>query len=429
MASSKTPQLTDFTQDILGRYMCNGLDEAMHSTDKAAQRPDGSPQSDARPFNAIIIGGGVCGGVLAQPLLYADKTNSYRILVLEAGRQALPEHFQTLPLQRQPTEGWGVAWETNVDGGFPGLAYMVGGRSLFFGGWSPPLLDDEIPAGIWPANVVADLRQTYFDQAARQIGTDATNDFIAGDLHAALRDLLLAGINNGQVRHAIPLAQLPLTLSGLGPNPPDFWKLEAPLAVQGNPPRPGFFPLNKFSSAPLLMEASRVAQTQSNGDDVKKRLMIVPDAHVTRLVTTQRNGTTFVTAVLLKQAGIEQAVPVPDDAVVIIALGTIETTRLALTSFPNLPNTNLIGQNLIAHLRSNLTIRIPRASLPPGLPTALASSALFVKGKAERAPGDFGFFHLQITASGLDKPTTDSEAELFKKVPEVDLLDAARQAP
>ena len=71
----------------------------------------------------------------------------------------------------------------------------------------------------------------------------------------------------------------------------------------------------------------------------------------------------------------------PDDGVVIIALGTIESTRLALISFPNLPNISLIGQNLIAHLRSNLTIRIPRAALPPGLPAALASSALFVKGK------------------------------------------------
>ena len=104
MATSKTAQLTDFTTDVLGRYMCNGFDEAMHSTDKNAQRPDGSPQSDARPFNAIIIGGGSFGGILAQHLLYADETNSYRILVLEAGRHSLPEHFQNLPLQRQPTE-------------------------------------------------------------------------------------------------------------------------------------------------------------------------------------------------------------------------------------------------------------------------------------------------------------------------------------
>jgi len=239
MATSKSPQLTDFTNDILGRYMCNGFDEAMHSIDKNAQRPDGSPQSDARPFNAIIIGGGSFGGILAQHLLYADETNSYRILLLEAGRQALPEHFQNLPLQRQPTEGWGVAWESNVPGGFPGLAYMVGGRSLFFGGWSPRLLNEEMPAAIWPPAVVADLQQKYFDEAARQIGTDTTNDFIHGDLHTALRTLLAAGIKKGTVRHAIPLAQLPLTLGGLGSNPPDYWKLEAPLAVQARSPRPG----------------------------------------------------------------------------------------------------------------------------------------------------------------------------------------------
>ncbi len=117
MASSKTAQLTDFTVDILGRYMCNGLDEALHSIDKNAQRPDGSPQSDARPFNAIIIGGGSFGGDLAQHLLYADKTNSYRILVLEGGRHSLPEHFQNLPLNGQPgSEVWGLAWRTNVAG-------------------------------------------------------------------------------------------------------------------------------------------------------------------------------------------------------------------------------------------------------------------------------------------------------------------------
>jgi hypothetical protein len=432
MATSKTAQLTDFTMDILGRYMCNGFDEAMHSADKNAQRPDNSPQNDARPFNAIIIGGGSFGGILAQHLLYADETNSYRILVLEAGRNSLPEHFQNLPLQQQPTEMWGLPWDCDPNDKFPGLAYTIGGRSLFFGGWSPRLLDEEMAAK-WPPNVVTQLKQKYFDEAARQIGTDATNDFMHCELHAALRAILAAGIMSGNVRNVIPLNELPLHLNGVGANPPDELKLEAPLAVQGSAPRPGFFPMNKFSSAPLLMEAARVAQTRSSGDDVKKRLMVVPDVHVTRLVTTQRNGTTAVTAVLLKQFDkvqqdfLEYSVPVPDDGAVIIALGTIESTRLALTSFPNLPNTNLIGQNLIAHLRSNLTIRIPRSALPAGLPAALASSALFVKGRFQHAPNDFGYFHLQITASGLDKPTTDSEAELFKKVPEVDQLDALRQ--
>jgi choline dehydrogenase-like flavoprotein len=429
MASSKAAQLTDFSVDILGRYMCNGLDEAMHSADKSAQRPDGSPQNDARPFNAIIIGGGSFGGILAQHLMYADDTNSYRILVLEAGRHSLPEHFQNLPLNGQPgSEVWGVAWRSNVPGGFPGLAYTIGGRSLFFGGWSPRLLDEEMPPTIWPGSVVTDLKTQYFGEAAKQIGTDATNDFMHGALHLVLRQRLADGISNNAVRHAIPLAQLPLHLSGVGAHPPETLKLEAPLAVQGSPPLPGFFPLNKFSSAPLIMEAARVAQVRSGGDDVKKRVMVVPDVHVTRLVTGQRNGQTVVTDVVLKQFGVEQSIPVPDGAAVIIALGTIESTRLALISFPNLPNAGLIGQNLMAHLRSNLTIRIPRGALPAGLPNALQSSALFVKGRFQHGPSDFGSFHLQITASGLDRPSTDSEAELFKKVPEVDQLEALRQS-
>src|SRR5215813_5571941 len=74
MATSKTEQLTDFTQDVLGRYICNGFDEAMDSMDNNSPRPH--VQSDARLFNVLIIGG--FDGVLARHLLYADKTNSYR---------------------------------------------------------------------------------------------------------------------------------------------------------------------------------------------------------------------------------------------------------------------------------------------------------------------------------------------------------------
>ncbi len=79
MATSSKPQDTDFTHDVLGRYVCNGLDEALKSTDTSL-RPD------ARLFDVIIIGGGSFGPVLAQHLFTADKTRSYRTLVLEAGR-------------------------------------------------------------------------------------------------------------------------------------------------------------------------------------------------------------------------------------------------------------------------------------------------------------------------------------------------------
>lgn len=418
MATSPTPQLTDFSLDVLGRYVCNGLDEALHSTDKTALRPDGTPQADARPFDVIVIGGGSFGPAVAQHLLNIDKAHRHRILVLEAGRLSLPEHIQNLPMIPEPPV-WGLPWRSPI--GFPGLAYTLGGRSLFFGGWSPQLLDQEMPRDRWPGAVVDALNNQYFSQSSKQIGTNITNDFIFGPLHEALRQRLFDGINSHQIQDAFPLAALPLHLEGVAPGQKDLFKLEAPLAVQSSPVRSGFFPFNKFSTLPLLTGASRAAQNESAGDDVKKRLMIVPDCHVTRLVTTVSQGITRVVEVLTSQGSIS----VPENGVVVVALGTIESTRLAQISFPLLPSTNLMGQNLMAHLRSNLTIRIPRAALPKTVPPELQTSALFMKGRHSIAGKD-SYFHLQITAAGLNQPSKDSEAELFKKVPDFDTLDAFR---
>src|SRR5262249_44457476 len=58
----------------------------------------------------------------------------------------------------------------------------------------------------------------------------------------------------------------------------------------------------------------------------------------------------------------------------------------------------------------------------------LQESALFVKGRHTRADGSVGSFHLQITAAGLGKLGSDSEAELFRKVPDIDLLHTFQTA-
>jgi choline dehydrogenase-like flavoprotein len=428
MPTSGTPQNTDFSRDVLGRYVCNGFDEALAS-------------AGARPFDIIVVGGGSFGPVFAQHLLYRDTGRVRRILILEAGRLTLPEHVQNLPILGRnvppPTtvdpgvarnEVWGLPWRTDVPGGFPGLAYALGGRSLFFGGWSPRLLDSELPADAWPAAVVDELNGPmasaapgYFAQAAAQIGTDVTNDFIFGPLHEAMRDQLKQGIDAGDVSDAIPLAQLPLNLIGVPNAQADLFKLEAPLAVQAAPPRAGFFPFNKFSSAPLIVEIARAAQFESGGDDTRKRLMVVPDCHVSRLVTDGAGPIRRVVAVETTRG----TIAVPEEAVVVVALGTIESARLAALSLPGLPDGQRIGANLMLHLRSNLTIRIPRAAIA-GLDPAineLQASALFVKGRHDHPDHQFGHFHLQITAAGLASPSTDSEAELFKKIPDIDTID------
>ena len=208
MPTSPTPQNTDFTRDVLGRYVCNGLDEALASSDTTLNL-------NARPFDVIVVGGGSFGPIFAQHLLYTDQARSRRILVLEAGRLVLTEHVQNLPILGLNVPGpitndpgvaraevWGMPWRTDVPAGFPGLAYCLGGRSVYFGGWSPRLLPSELPVA-WPTAAVNDLTgplpgggDGYFRQAADQIGTSVTNDFIFGDLHTALRAQLRQGIDN-----------------------------------------------------------------------------------------------------------------------------------------------------------------------------------------------------------------------------------------
>ena len=115
-------------------------------------------------------------------------------------------------------------------------------------------------------------------------------------------------------------------------------------------------------------------------------------------------------------------VDVPYKGRVFLALGTIENTRLGLSTQPN--SNRLIGRNLMAHLRSNLTFRIKRSDFETLKNLKdLEVSALFVKGIHKHADGKLGHFHLQITASGAGELGTNSEAQLFKKIPNIDDLD------
>jgi hypothetical protein len=333
----------------------------------------------------------------------------------------------------------GVPWKSATP--FTGLAYCIGGRSIYWGGWSSQLLDEEMAS--WPPEVVADLKATYFAESARQIGVDETNDFIFGELQNALRQQLADGLST--VDAAIPLADLPqspllkgteqradlLRLLGLdtASAPPigtlrDLIKLEAPLAVRARAPHAGFFPLNKFSVVPLVVKAARTAFVDSNGDDARKEFMVVPNTHVLAIRTAQTSSNGWRAVGVDTSRGFISLAP---NGVVVIALGTIESGRLALDTFRSsgIGTYPRMGKNLMAHVRSNLTIRVPRAALQ-GLTSQtgeLQAGALFVKGRANAGDGRvLGTFHLQITATG-GAATVGAEDELFKKVPDVDFFD------
>ena len=159
-------------QRILAR--CSSFSEAVQSMKREA-RPD------ARPFDIIVLGGGTFGAIVAQHLFDRDRKHSHRILVLEGGPFVLPDFvlpdyvqnllmlgFKLPPptsfkeLKRikhyglgKSREGvWRLPWYSKVS--CPGLAYCIGGRSLFWGGWAPRPLESEMPG--WPSTVVAELK-------------------------------------------------------------------------------------------------------------------------------------------------------------------------------------------------------------------------------------------------------------------------------
>jgi choline dehydrogenase-like flavoprotein len=457
MAPLLGSESTTFTLDNMGRFLCNTLQEAL---DSAAESVGGRK----RDFHTIVVGGGTFGCVVAEHLFITDTTRSRRILVLEAGPFVLPEHVQNMPFMGG-TPDLRAPWVNHPALNYPGLIFAIGGRSLMWGGWSPELLDVELTS--WPAAASAELRGRYFGEASRQIGVKETNDFIYGRLHTALRKQLDDGLNvagNGTgftfaelldhpaVRYPDPgeppldaailrdWLGLPTTDTTPLNKLKELFKLEAPLAVQSTT-LPGFFPTNKYSAVPGVIRAARLASSEADGvgapADARKRIMIVPDCHVQELITeTQSDNWVRVTGLRVWQNGssVDIMLAPPRNggqSAVVVALGTVETTRVARTTFQRSlagRAADRMGKNLIAHLRSNLTIRIPEAAiaanLPPTVIPSLQVSALLVKGKAANGRT----FHFQITASGLNKLGVDSEAELFKKLPTLEHMDAMLRA-
>jgi choline dehydrogenase-like flavoprotein len=394
-------QQTDFGYDVVSRYICNNWQEIA-----AAQGPG------AYPFDIVVIGAGMFGGYCAEKLYRLGKLSALRVLMLDAGAFLLQSHIQNLPQQlggkvggpnylrtRDDATGaqnvvWGMPWISNE--AFPGLAYCIGGRSLFWGGWSPPLTDADLAN--WPSDVTAYLKSAMgYASTELEIGTATTTDFITT---TALFNALL-----GKIQAAIPLDGI--TEAG-----------EAPLAVVGAPPRSGLFAFDKFSSAPFIMDAIRndVAANGGSGD-ASRRIFLVPRAQVHRLNLNAAGDA--VTSLDVSVAGVRRQLSISKNAAVIIADGTIEGTRLALESL-GVGSTQFgsprVG-NLMAHLRSNITVRIKRTALGLTAPVDLETVALIARGSFSGRR-----FHHQITAADVSGP--NPEAAMWSMVPDIDVVGA-----
>jgi hypothetical protein len=377
-------QDTAFTADALARHLCSSWEEATGN---------GGP-----PFTAVVVGAGMYGAYCAARL-YRSKPNA-RVLLLDAGPFLVGEHVQNLgpvglgvPGAITPSDDpgvaravvWGLAWRGNVQ--FPGLAYCAGGKSLYWGGWCPRLTAADL-AG-WPAAAAQGLLDTY-SRVEAETGVVPATDFISGDLFDRLFDRAEA------VAGGVP---------GLDPVPGGV--AVAPLAVQGAAPASGLFSFDKYSSLPVLAQAVRDDVDASNRSDDQRRLFLVPRAHAVRLHTSGA----VVHTVEVEVGGARRFLTVAPDAAVILAASAVETTRMALHSFP----TPLMGRNLMAHVRSDFTVRIHRSALAYQ-PGPVETAALLVRGSVPS-----GRFHLQVTASSN---RAGSDELLFRMIPDIDLVEA-----
>jgi len=377
-AQQTTVQETAFTTDAVARFVCSTWAEATGN---------GGP-----PFTTVIVGAGAYGAYLAAVLRRARP--SARVLVLDAGSFLVGEHVQNLgrvglnvptPVLEDPGVArevvWGLPWRGNVE--FPGLAYCLGGKSLFWGGWSPRLTQQDLMH--WPAPVDAYLDQHYLDVES-ETGVVPGTDFVFGELHDAVFPAVLAAA-----------AGVP-GLTGVEP---------APLAVQGSPPVSGLFSFDKYSSLPLLVDAVRRDVAESGDSDAARRLFLVPRAHVVAL----HAAAGIVHTVEVDVGGHRELLNVDPGCAVVLAASAVESTRLALHSFPS----PLMGRNLMAHVRTDFAVRIRRdaLSLPVG---PVQTSAALVRGLAPT-----GAFHLQVTAS---TSRGGSDELLYRMLPDIEELRA-----
>src|SRR5258708_19902506 len=206
-----------------------------------------------------------------------------------------------------------MPWRSNVQ--FVGQPYCFGGKSLYWGGWCPRLLKDDLEE--WPPTVARYLIENY-SELEEETGVEPKprkkkfikeKKFIKGPLF----DLLYSKIEKVISSSAVANLDLPVE--------------EPPLAVQGQSPASGVFGFDKYSSAFLLADAAREA---AKAPDSQRGLFVVPKTHVIRLLT----GGGTVTGIQASGNGEPKFLPIIPTCSPVLSLTTLESTPPPFASLP-----------------------------------------------------------------------------------------------
>ncbi|MEM8723759.1 MAG: family 16 glycoside hydrolase [Cyanobacteria bacterium P01_G01_bin.39] len=479
------PEKTTFSFDVLGNYICTTWEDATKNSDG---------------IDVIVIGSGMYGGYCAseiyqQSLSRFGKTNkleALRVLVLEAGPFLVPEHAQNIPnfdlydpgifpkpnpiLDGGPIDissgadvptrklVWGVGWRSNQP--FVGQAYCVGGKGIYWGGWCPRLQDSDLAQ--WPKEVkeylltqnvskrpisdVDPITETplnrdesiaAYETLEYEIGVKPGDDFIFDPmaitteesdkvgLNKALRVFLESKINDINTEIQANDSQRKVTQI-----------IPAPIAVQTEAFIPGTFSLDKYSSLPALVGSIRNDHGDGRSDNL--RISVVPFAHVSKLncqpdSESPKIGTRIINKITVNVNGEEKTLQIKPHCQVVLAMGCIDSTRLALESFSlvdsliRLPGDELMGRNFMFHLRCDIAFDIERARLADFVAN---NSTLFInnsinlnsnKSLAEllqlaclhiQCEGQYGRYQYQLFAATNDDGPDDN---MYEMIPDIDV--------
>jgi choline dehydrogenase-like flavoprotein len=426
-------QRTTFSVDGVARFACNTWDEILGA------------QAGGQ-FDVVVVGSGMYGGYTAAKLFELGRRmkveqDAPRVLVLESGPFLITEHIQNLTRRNS-----GLAATVAEDLVEPGQtnepslvkhSRCVGGKSLFWGGWAPRLEPADMQRldadgeRLWPQEIEDYLFQTGFrggyQFCERETGVFPVQDFIKGPLQDALKAL---------VENVVAASTVP-SLKTVSP---------PPIAVQGESPGSGLFSFDKFSSVSLLHDSLREDAEIANGNDALRRLFLVPYAEVLRLETANGRVQQIVVALADPAAPRDKSkarvvrLNLKSSAIVVLAGNVVNSTRLALNSFPRLAplnvNGELMGRNLMFHSRSNFVWRVKRSAmgLPGPDPANVATAALHITGSAPTAGSGVGQFHMQFYAApNMDAPmfpgaSKDPERFLYLMAPNTEDIDSILEA-
>ncbi len=310
------------------------------SASKSSEQPNVLPDQ----ANIIIVGGGLVGLEIAKEL---DRLGKPGVLVLEAGPAEELSHINAVNDADTALRCWldpaadKYFWRPWISesephyAGIAGLKRRLGGRSLCWHGVVLPIEKWALTAPWWPREVVDDLTHSWLGGASlyKQVSAELTAWQAAGGID---QDAELPPLRVGNYRFSMT----PQAVRDVSSTRSRYWEAYSPLAYwkrQGTP------------------EVGGVLRTPHT--------LIIPRVEVLS-IRLEEGRVSSVQA----RHGSNQFVEDIRCSVVVLAAGTIESTRLAIQALSEVaPPNNMQLDGLVDHIVQGFVATLDPAAVPSDL--------------------------------------------------------------